>query len=70
MVLYASLGESSKTIGYELGISPSRVSSLLKRAMRKLGLRTRSHLVLIARTLDSHHRTRASGPIEGDLYYV
>jgi DNA-binding CsgD family transcriptional regulator len=33
-------------IGYRLGLSKSRVSMLLRSAMRKLGVRTRSQLVI------------------------
>ena len=42
---YASHGESSKIIGYRLGLSPSYVSRLLKDGMRKLGVKTQSQLV-------------------------
>ena len=47
----AALGESSKLTGYRLGISPSRVSTLLKAAMRKLGVRTKAQLVVMVRVL-------------------
>jgi DNA-binding CsgD family transcriptional regulator len=42
---YASLGETSKMIGYRLGLSPSYVSRLLRDAMRKLGVKTQPQLV-------------------------
>lgn len=42
---YACLGEANKLISYRLGISPSKVSSALKSAMRKLGVKTRPQLV-------------------------
>ena len=42
---YAALGESGKLIGYRLGISTSRVSAVLKDAMRKLRVRTQAELV-------------------------
>ncbi len=42
---YAALGESGKIIGYRFGISPQRVSVLLKSAMRKLGVKTQAQLV-------------------------
>lgn len=42
---YVSLGESNKLISYRLGVSQSKVSSTLKSAMRKLGIRTRAQLV-------------------------
>jgi len=44
-------GETCKMIAYSLGVSRSRVSALLRRAMRKLGVRTRQQLVLEVRTL-------------------
>lgn len=48
---FAAQGESSKLIGYRLGISPSRVSTLLRAAMAKLGVRSRAQLVVMIRTL-------------------
>lgn len=51
VALSAALGESSKVTGYQLGISPSRVSALLKAAMRKLGVRTKAQLVIMVRVL-------------------
>ncbi|MBW1762562.1 MAG: response regulator transcription factor [Deltaproteobacteria bacterium] len=42
---YAALGESGKLIGYRLGISTSRVSAVLKDAMRKLRVHTQAELV-------------------------
>lgn len=53
VVLSAALGESSKLTGYQLGISPSRVSALLKTAMGKLGVRTKAQLVVMVRLLDT-----------------
>ncbi len=47
----AAVGESSKLTGYRLGISPSRVSTLLRAAMRKLGVRTKAQLVVMVRVL-------------------
>jgi DNA-binding CsgD family transcriptional regulator len=44
---YAALGHSSKLVAYELGISESSVSVLLKRAMRKLGAKSRAELALL-----------------------
>lgn len=43
---YAALGESGKLTGYRLGISPARVSCLLRGAMRKLRVRTQAQLVV------------------------
>ena len=39
--LYAAMGHSGKLIAYELGIAESTVSTHLKSAMRKLGVRSR-----------------------------
>ena len=40
-------GKANKVIAYELGISLSTVASLLRRALRKLGLRHRAELVAL-----------------------
>jgi DNA-binding CsgD family transcriptional regulator len=45
VVTYASFGHSNKLIGYQLGISGARVSTLLSSSMRKLGARTHAQLV-------------------------
>jgi len=45
VVAYAGMGQTNKMIGYRLGLSRSRVSLLLRSAMRKLGVRTRAQLV-------------------------
>lgn len=45
VVAYVCDGHTNKMIGYRLGLSRSRVSLLLRSAMRKLGLRTRTELV-------------------------
>lgn len=42
---FAGQGETSKIIGYRLGLSPSYVSRLLRDAMRKLGVKTQAQLV-------------------------
>ena len=42
---YAALGDSSKLIGYRLGLSQSYVSRLLRDSMRKLGVKTQAQLV-------------------------
>lgn len=55
VALSAALGESSKATGYRLGISPSRVSALLRGTMRKLGVRNKSELVVLVRLLGAHH---------------
>ncbi len=51
VALSAALGESNKITGYRLGISPSRVSTLLRTAMQKLGVRTKAQLVVMVRVL-------------------
>ena len=45
VVTYAVLGHANKMIAYRLGLSTSRVSTLLRRAMRKMGFRTRAQMV-------------------------
>lgn len=54
----AGSGESSKVIAYNLGISRSRVSTLLQGAMRKLGVQTRAHLVIRIRTFLAQSASR------------
>lgn len=43
---YAALGETHKIIGYRLGISRSRVSTLLTSVKRKLDVKTQAQLVI------------------------
>ena len=43
-LLYAAMGNSQKLIGYELGTSEPQVSRLLRGAMQKLGIASKSHL--------------------------
>lgn len=45
VVTLAVLGHTNKMIAYRLGLSRSRVSTVLRSAMRKLGFRTRAQLV-------------------------
>ncbi len=45
VVTYVLLGETNKLIAYRIGLSPGRVSVLLKSAMHKLGVNTRTQLV-------------------------
>jgi DNA-binding CsgD family transcriptional regulator len=45
VVNYLVLGDTSKLVAYRLGISASRVSGLLKSAMRKLGVSSKAQLV-------------------------
>ena len=61
----AALGESSKLTGYRLGISPSRVSTLLKGVQRKLGVRTKAQLVVMVRLLDYQQHKVHRGADQG-----
>ena len=49
---YAVSGQTNKLIAYRLGLSTSRVSMLLRGAMQKLGVQTRTQLVLKMRSFD------------------
>jgi len=53
VVAYAVLGQSNKMIAYRLDLSQSRVSMLLRNAMRKLNVQTRGQLVLKMRDFQS-----------------
>lgn len=55
VVACAMLGDSNKMISYRLGLSASQVSRLMRSAMKKLGFRTRAHLVKTVRELQSLH---------------
>jgi DNA-binding CsgD family transcriptional regulator len=52
VVAYAVLGQTNKMIGYRLDLSNGRVSMLLRSAMRKLGVQTRTQLVLKMRDFE------------------
>ena len=52
---YAILGDTNKMIAYRLGLSTSRVSLLLRNAMKKLGFRTRAQLVKTIREFQALH---------------
>lgn len=45
VVNYLLLGDTSKLIAYRLGLSASRVSGLLKLAMQKLGVASKTQLI-------------------------
>lgn len=45
VVLYAIRGETHKRIAYEVGLSRSSVTKLLRSALNKLHVRTQAHLV-------------------------
>ena len=53
VVAYAVLGNTNKMISYHLGLSTSRVSMLLRSAMKKLAIRTRAQLVEKMRDFES-----------------
>ncbi len=55
VVAGAILGTTNKMIAYRLGLSTSRVSLLLRSAMKKLGLRTRAQLVKTIREMQVLH---------------
>ena len=63
VVHHAARGESNKVIAERLAVSSTRVSVLLRSAMRKLGLNNRAQLVFMVRGLGlpvrwSRHDTR------------
>jgi DNA-binding CsgD family transcriptional regulator len=51
IVSYAAVADTNQIIAYELGISPSTVSTLLGRAMKKLGVDSRAQLIRLVRGL-------------------
>jgi len=51
VVTYILLGETNKLVAYRLGLSTARVSGLLKTAMHKLGVKSRTQLVQKLRPL-------------------
>jgi DNA-binding CsgD family transcriptional regulator len=57
VVAYVLSAQTNKLIGYHLGLSKGRVSTLLSSAMRKLGVQTRGQLI---------KRLRDFGPITED----
>ena len=54
VVLHTAQGESRKLVAYQVGLSRSRVSKLLRSAMRKLGVRNQAELVMKIRCLERH----------------
>ena len=56
-------GQSEKSARYALGVGPSAVSRLLKATLAKLGLRSRTELVLFMRAVGLSEEQMASGPI-------
>ena len=61
VVNYLLLGDTSKLVAYRLGISSSRVSGLLKSAMRKLGVSTRAQLIEKLRPFVPQERPEGDG---------
>ncbi|MCC7540911.1 MAG: hypothetical protein IT379_32130 [Deltaproteobacteria bacterium] len=55
VVCLAVLGHSQKLVAYELGLAASTVGTLERRAMRKLGVRTRAQLVTLLSALATTH---------------
>jgi DNA-binding CsgD family transcriptional regulator len=53
---YAAMAHSNKLIAYELGLSMGTVSSHLRAALAKLGLRSRVELVRLGTNLNAHRR--------------
>ncbi|UCH28962.1 MAG: response regulator transcription factor [Myxococcales bacterium] len=53
VVTYAAVGQTNKMIGYRLGLSKSRVSLLLRSAMRKMDVPTRAALVKRVRDFEA-----------------
>ena len=54
VVLRTARGESRKLVAYQIGVSRSRVSKLLRSAMRKLGVSNQADLVMKIRCLERH----------------
>jgi DNA-binding CsgD family transcriptional regulator len=54
VVLRTARGERRKLVAYHVGISRSRVSRVLGSAMRKLGIKSQSELVMKVRCLERH----------------
>jgi DNA-binding CsgD family transcriptional regulator len=54
VVLHTARGESRKLVAYQIGLSRSRVSKLLRSAMRKLGVSNQAELVMKIRCLERH----------------
>ena len=55
IVVEAIMGHTNKMTAYRLGLSKSRVSSVLRSAMRKLGVQTRAQLVERLREFQTLH---------------
>jgi len=62
VVSYVVSGHTNKLIGYQLGLSKARVSTLVQSAMRKLDVRTRPQLVKKWRDLGGFRAVRSRPP--------
>ncbi|MBW1831172.1 MAG: response regulator transcription factor [Deltaproteobacteria bacterium] len=47
-------GQTNTMIGYQLGLSKGRISTLLRSAMRKVGVRSRVQLIAKYHTLGAY----------------
>jgi DNA-binding CsgD family transcriptional regulator len=54
VALRTARGESRKLVAYQIGVSRSRVSKLLRSAMRKLGVSNQAELVMKIRCFERH----------------
>ncbi len=59
IVHYVALGHTTKVVAYDLGLAESTVDTHLKKAMRKLGLKSRAALTYFIRRLDSSSASSA-----------
>lgn len=58
VVQRAARGQANKVIAIDLDLHPSSVANLLARALRKLGIKNRVQLALLARVLDARQTRR------------
>jgi DNA-binding CsgD family transcriptional regulator len=62
VVAYAAAGQTNKMIGYNLGLSKGRVSTLLSSATRKLGAQNRAQLIKMFRGVNRALNPEGSAP--------
>jgi DNA-binding CsgD family transcriptional regulator len=60
VISYVVAGHTNKLIGYQLGLSKARISTLVSSSMRKIGARTRAELVTKWRAFDELETAAAS----------
>jgi DNA-binding CsgD family transcriptional regulator len=65
LVALLGAGESEKSARYALGVGPSAVSRLLKTTLAKLGMRSRTELVLFMRAVGLSHEQLTTGSAMG-----